>query len=175
MNDVLTDILNHKLSINEVQLDEKQKLAVRLAMIAYKNRGIEEFRAEQEKSVKLEAIKLFPSLWKRDIVLWLRKRSFLKAKKHAQIEANIENRPFYVIRATQIKYVIQSTKAARNLKKRGVYKKDATAIKMQETADYTAYPHDQYVSNLKKQFDVAERLDFDDSIENLKKTTANGQ
>ena len=139
----LFDILTSEKSRFDVTLDSRQNNAVQSAMILYANRMIDEYRREENKSVNLEAIKLFPSLWKAEFKLWLRKRSFLKAKKLAQGYADIEGRPFYVIRATEISYVVQSTKKVRELKRRRFYRKNVTAITMQDTADFTAYPQNR--------------------------------
>lgn len=136
----LKDILNSKASIQEVKFDIAQTNAAYSAMTHYAALKIDEYRAAENKSVNLEAIKLFPALFVGDWKLWLRKRSFLKAKKQAQIEADIEGRPFYVIRATQIKYSVQSTEVARELTRRRVYKKGTNSIILTKTADYTAYP-----------------------------------
>lgn len=136
----IKDILNSKLSIQEETLNNGQRTACYSAMTHYAAVKVQEYINAQSKSVNLEAIKLFPALFYGQWKLWLRKRSFIKSKKKAQDLANIENRPFYVIRSTEIAYVVQSTLVARSLKKRGIYGKDATAIKLQETADYVAYP-----------------------------------
>lgn len=139
----LHDILKSKASIQGVEFTEPQKQACYSSMTHYAALKIDEYRASESKSVNLEAIKLFPALLVGDWKLWLRKRSFLKAKKQAQTEADIEGRPFYVIRATQIKYSVQSTEVARELTRRRVYKKGTNSIVLTKTADYTAYPKDR--------------------------------
>jgi len=136
----IRDILKSKTSMYDVTFDQMQTTAVASAMIDYAARMIDEYKQNERKSVNLEAIKLFPALFVGEWKLWLRKRSFLKAKKAAQIQADIEGRPFYVIRSTQIAYVIQSTQKVRELKRRRFYRKNVTAMKMQEVADYTANP-----------------------------------
>lgn len=136
----LKDILNSKISLQDEQLNDAQRMACYSAMTHYATLKIDEYRSSENKAIKLEAIKLFPALWKGDFKLWLRKRAFIKAKKEAQIRANTEGRPVHVIRSTEIAFVVQSTKEVRQLKKVGIYKKNVDAIKMQETADYTAYP-----------------------------------
>lgn len=136
----IKNILNSKLSIQNETLNETQRFACYNAMLEFSAYQINEYKQNENKSVVLEAIKLFPALFVGEWKLWLRKRSFLKAKKAAQIQADIEGRPFYVIRSTQIAYVIQSTKKVRELKRRRFYRKNVTAMKMQEVADYTAIP-----------------------------------
>jgi len=136
----IKDILKSRASINDVEFTGMQTTVAYLAMIDYAALKVQEYRTSESKSVNLEAIKLFPALFLGDWKLWLRKRSFLKAKKQAQTEADIEGRPFYVIRATQIKYSVQSTEVARELTRRRVYKKGTNSIVLNKTADYTAYP-----------------------------------
>lgn len=136
----LKDILNSKISLQDENLNNAQRAACYSAMTEYAAKKIDEYISNQSKSVNLEAIKLFPALFLGEWRLWLRKRSFLKAKKAAQIQADIENRPFYVIRSTEIAYVVQSTLVVRNLKRRRIYGRHATAIKMRETADFVATP-----------------------------------
>jgi hypothetical protein len=121
-------------------LSDNQIHAIQLAMIDYSAKMVGENQKRINKEAVKEALKLFPSLWKGDIVLWLRSRSFAKAKKHAQINANTENRPYYVIRKSNIAYLVQSSLEARNCRKRGIYDKKVNAIKLTETADFTAYP-----------------------------------
>lgn len=137
---VVTDVLRSQLSIYNTKLDPDQYRAVEMAMVEFGGRAVTDYRDQEAKSVKLEAIKLFPALWKGEFKLWLRKRAFIKAKKEAQIRANTENRPVHVVRSSEIAFVVQSTKEVRQLKKVGIYKKNVDAIKMNETADYTAYP-----------------------------------
>lgn len=136
----LFSVLASEKSKFNVTFDSRQNNAIQSAMMIFAERIVNEYREAENKSVNLEAIKLFPALWKGQWKLWLRKRSFRIAKKKAQTQADIENRPFYVIRSTQIAYVVQSTEVARNLTKRRVYRKGTNAIKMNKTADYTAYP-----------------------------------
>lgn len=140
MDQTLFAVLTSEKSKFDVSFDSRQHNAIQSAMQIYAMRVLAEYREAENKSVNLEAIKLFPALYKGQFKLWLRKRSFLKAKKAAQIQADIENRPFYVIRSTQIAYVVQSTEVARNLTRRRIYRKGTNAIKMNNTADFTAYP-----------------------------------
>lgn len=125
---------------NAQPLDSKQLMAVETSMSEFALIKIQEFREQENKSAAIEAVGLFPALIKGEWKMWLRKRSFLKAKKLAQKMANIERRPFYVIRSTEISYIVQSSQTARELRKRGVYKKNVNAIKLRETSDYVANP-----------------------------------
>ena len=140
MNNQINEILRSKASINDVEFTEKQQFAAQLAMIEYSTYKVNEYKESERKSVNLEAINLFKSLFVGDWKLFLRKLAFIKAKKSAQIRADIENRPFYVIRATEISYVVQSTLEVRNLKRRKIYGRHATAIRLRETADFVATP-----------------------------------
>ena len=136
----LNDILRSNLSKHDVILEGSQRYSVESAMMDFAQIMIDRYRANDLKAVKLEAIKLFPALWRGEFKLWLRKRAFLKAKKEAQIRANTEGRPVHVIRSSEIAFVVQSTKEVRQLKKVGIYKKNVDAIKMNNAADFTAYP-----------------------------------
>lgn len=133
-------IINSKASIFDVTFTSLQRKAIESAMHEYSIVFLKSYQADQNKEVNLEAIKLFPSLWKGSFRLWLRKRSFRICKKEADAEAIIQNRPMYVIRATQIKYIVESSQVARELTKRRFYKKGTNSVVLTKTADYTAYP-----------------------------------
>lgn len=134
------EILRSKMSINDCQMDSKQLMTAEQAMFDFGKRQIDEFVRRQNK-VELKSIgSFFWSLLVGDIMLWKRKKAFVRAKKKADTLANIENRPFYVIRQSETSYVVQSTLVARTLRKRGVYRKDVNSVKLHQTADYTAYP-----------------------------------
>lgn len=137
----LHDILRSVESQANITLDGKQRNVAETAMYLFAKQKVNEYVTKDEKEALKEAIYLIPALWKRRFKLWLRKRSFIHAKKEAMTLAKIEKRPFYVIRASETRYVVQSTLEARTLKKRGIYKKNATAIKLTETADFVAYPN----------------------------------
>ena len=140
MNNPIRDILKSKASIQGVEFTEPQRTAAYAAMVSYAAAKIDDYRSAESKAVNIEATKLFPALLRGEFKLWLRKRSFIKAKKLAQIRADIENRPVHVVRSSEIGFAVQSTAEVRQLRKTGVYKKEVTAIKMNEVADYTAYP-----------------------------------
>ena len=136
----LRSILKSKESMFNVTFDQMQLNAAMEAMTDYAIRAVTHDRQSENKAAIKEAVKLFPALWKGDIILWLRRRSFLKVKKQAQINADLQNRPFYIVRSTRISYVMQSTLNVDNLKRRRIYRKDVTAMKMQKIADWTVYP-----------------------------------
>lgn len=140
MNNVLFSILASEKSKFNVTFDSAQNNAIQSAMNIYAGRVLDDYREAESKRAKIEAIRLFPALIKGEIKLWLRKRSFIKAKKTAQIRANIENRPVHVVRSSEIAFVVQSAKEVRQLKKVGIYKKNVDAIKMNSAADFTAWP-----------------------------------
>lgn len=133
-------ILKSNASQFNVEFDERQTKAAEFAMNDYALRSIDKFRDKQNQAEFKNIGSFFWSLFMGDLMLWKRKRAFLKAKKQAIALADIENRPFYVIRATDTSYVVQSTLVARNLRKRGVYDKKVNAVKLLETADFTAWP-----------------------------------
>lgn len=136
----IKDILKSKASILNVKIEGAQATAAELAMIEFATKKIQEYKASESKAINLEAIKLFPALLSGEWKLWLRKRAFIKAKKAAQIRANIEGRPVHIVRSSEIAFVVQSTKEVRQLKKVGIYKKNVDAIKMNSAADFTAWP-----------------------------------
>ena len=125
---------------NASNLDGKQLIAVENAMNEFAIIKIGEYREQENKSAAIEAVSLFPALIKGEWKMWLRKRSFIKAKKLAQKRADIERRPVHVVRASEISYAIQSSKDVRDLKKKGVYKKSVNFKVMDETSDFTAWP-----------------------------------
>ena len=141
MNNQLREILKSKMSIhNAGPFTPAQRDAALITAIEYADVRVNEYRAAESKAITIESIRLLPALWKGEYKLWLRKRSFVKAKKAAQIRANIENRPIHVLRVTDVSYTIQSTREVRDLKKAGVYKDRKTSIKVYEMADATMYP-----------------------------------
>ena len=140
MDNTLFSILTSEKSKFNVTLDAAQNNAVQSAMHIYAMRMVDKYRANETKAINIEAVKLFPALFRGEWKMWLRKRAFLKAKKLAQIRANAENRPVHVIRSSEIAFVVQSTKEVRQLKRVGIYKKNVDAIKMNDAADFTAYP-----------------------------------
>lgn len=140
MDNMLFSILTSEKSKHNVTFDADQNKAAQSAMNIYAMRVVDRYRANEIKAVNIEAVKLFPALFRGEWKMWLRKRAFLKAKKLAQIRANTENRPVHVIRSSEIAFVVQSTKEVRQLKRVGIYKKNVDAIKMNDAADFTAYP-----------------------------------
>lgn len=133
-------ILYKHASKHELVLDDKIRTVALGAMLEYAARVVERRQESENKAINLEAIHLFPALWKGQWKLFLRKRAFLKAKKTAQERANIENRPVHVLRLTDITYSVQSTREVRDMRKAGAYKDKHTSIKVYEMADATLYP-----------------------------------
>lgn len=136
----IDDVLDSSLSIAGITLDERQRNAVQAAMYNYSARTVENFEREQNKAAMKEALKLFPALFKGQIMLYLRKKSLNKAVKQAELRADVENRKMYVIRASNIAYTILSTADIEHNKKIRVFGKYVDAIKLHETADRVVYP-----------------------------------
>lgn len=136
----IDDVLDSSLSIAGITLDERQRNAVQAAMYNYSARTVENFEREQNKAALKEALKLFPALFKGQIMLYLRKKSLNKAVKQAELRAEVENRKMYVIRASNIAYTILSTADIEHNKKIRVFGKDVDSIKLHETADRVVYP-----------------------------------
>lgn len=134
------DILRSNTSKLNVTLDSRQQQAATMAMIDFAARKVNEYRQSERKEINLEAVKLFPALLVGDWKLWLRKRAFRKACKQAKVRAEIENRKMYIIRSTEIAYIILSTLEVEQNKKVRVFGKNVDAIKLHETADKVVYP-----------------------------------
>lgn len=137
---VVTDVLRSQLSIYNTKLDPDQYRAVEMAMVEFGGRTVDNFEREQNKAAVKEALRLFPALFKGQIMLYLRKKSLNKAVKQAELRAEVENRKMYVIRASNIAYTILSTADIEHNKKIRVFGKDVDAIKLHETADRVVYP-----------------------------------
>lgn len=138
--EVVTGILRSQLSLYNTKLDPDQYRAVEMAMVEFGGRAVVDYRDQETKGIKLEAIKLFPALWRGDLKLWLRKMAFRKACKQAKTRAEVENRKMYIIRSTEIAYIILSTLEVEQNKKVRVFGKNVDAIKLHETADKVVYP-----------------------------------
>lgn len=136
----LQNIIKSKASIFNTSFEAIQYRAIEESCKEYAKRRLMDYQEQLNKAASIESIKLFPALFRGEVNLWLRKLSFVRAKKMAQTKANSENRPVYVIRMSDIAYSIQSTKEARDLRKKGVYDKNVNAIRLHESADFVAYP-----------------------------------
>ena len=123
-----------------VVLDHKQKNAAYSAMLIYAERMIENYRRNENKAINIEAVKLFPSLFRGEFKLWLRKRAFLKGKNMAQRKANIENRKCYLIRSSDIAYTILSTKDVEHNKRVKILGKSVNSMQLTQAADFVAMP-----------------------------------
>ena len=134
-------ILKSVLSQRDETLTHKQTIAVREAIAQYAILAIDRYRSNETKAVALEAVKFFPSLFRMELKLWLRKVSFVRAKKLAINRAEIENRKMYVIRNTDIKYVVISTGEVGSLKKMIKYKGAMDFLTLSKISDYIAYPN----------------------------------
>ena len=131
-------IIKSKASIFNVEFDAMQYSAINSAMTEYAVRKVDKYRANENKAVVLEAISLFPALWKGHFKLWLRKRAFLRAKKMAQLQADTDGYKVYVIRSSDIAYKLMSTLDVRHNKRLRVFGKFVDAIVLEETASFTA-------------------------------------
>lgn len=138
MDNPIFSILTSEKSRFNVTLDSDQNNAVQSAMSIYAARMVDKFRSEQNKRAVTEALVLFPSLWKGEIMLWLRRRSFLKACRNAQLEADSAGYKIYVIRSSNIGFTLMSTLDVSMNKKIRVFKKDVNAIELEKTASFTA-------------------------------------
>ena len=127
-------------SQSDCYLQPKEKQIALAAMIKYGERAVENYRRNESQAIKLEAVKLFPSLLSGNVKMWLRKQSFLLAKRKAIRRSKIENKKLYVIRETYIKYGIYSTSDVKYNKKIKVFDRKVGAIELTEAADFVAYP-----------------------------------
>ena len=127
-------------SQSDCYLQPKEKQIALAAMIKYGERAVENYRRNESQAIKLEAVKLFPALLSGNVKMWLRKQSFLLAKRKAIRRSKIENKKVYVIRETDIKYGIYSTSDVKYNKKIKVFDRKIGAIELTEAADFVAYP-----------------------------------
>ncbi len=146
-------ILKSQLSRANVTLTEEQSLAVETAMSEFAQMQIMKYRDNQAKENNKEAIKLLPSIVSGQLRLWLRNWYFKKAKKQAQIRADTENRKCYVIRKSEIAYVILSTRDVDMNKRMKILGNSIGAKELTANADYVVYPQGYkkptYVKKLK--------------------------
>lgn len=133
-------ILNSFESQADVSLANSERTVALSAMIMYAERAVENYRKNEAKAIKMEAVKLFPALLTGQFKLWLRKISFMLAKKKAIRRANMENRKIYVLRSSDIAYTLLSTSDVKTGKKIKALKKNVGALQLTETADFIAYP-----------------------------------
>lgn len=133
-------ILKSKLSQRDVKLNDTQTIAVREAMMEYGIHLVESYRSNETKAVSLEAVSFFPALLKGEIKLWFRKISFKRAKKIAISRASIERLKMYVVRVTDIKYMVFSTNQIDHLKKLKKFKKNVDFRALSEVSDFIAFP-----------------------------------
>ena len=136
----LLEIVKSEESKANIFLNKKETLVALKSMLVYGERAIDNYRKSESKEVKLEAVKLFPSLLKGNYKMWLRKRSFLKAKKMAQQRANIENRKVYCIRSSEIEYTLLSTQDVLHGKRLNLFGKKVGFLELTAAADFIAMP-----------------------------------
>jgi len=136
----LQSILKSKSSIHEVEFDVKERTAIYRAMTEYAARKVAEFKTREVKGELPNFFKvLFRMNWD-NWILYFRKIAFNRAKKAAQLRAYTENRKIYVIRKSQISYILLSTFEVEQNKKLRILGKNVDAIKLTATADYVALP-----------------------------------
>lgn len=133
-------ILASHLSRRFETLNPKQTDAAHDAMLDYSVRMIGQYRANEAKAINKEAAGLFVSLIRGNLKLWLRNYYFKRACKQADTLAKITNRKTYVIRSTDISYLLLSTKDIEMNKKMKVLGKHVDAMELTEKSDYIAYP-----------------------------------
>ena len=136
----LQSILKSKESIHNVTFDVQERNAIYRAMVEYSARQVAEFKTRE---IKGELPNLFKILFKMtwdNWILYFRKLAFKRAKRAAQLRAYTENRKIYVIRKSQISYILLSTFEVEQNKKLRILGKNVDAIKLTATADYVAYP-----------------------------------
>ena len=127
-------------SQSDCYLQPKEKQIALAAMIKYGERAVENYRRNESQAIKLEAVKLFPALLSGNFKMWLRKQSFLLAKRKAIRRSKIENKKVYVIRQSEIGYILLSTSDVKHGKNINVFNRKVGAIELTEAADFVAYP-----------------------------------
>jgi len=136
----IDSILNSNLSKKGVTISNLQKCAVKNAMGDFAVKAVKNHIDKENKEAILEAIHLFPALWSKRIKLLLRKYSCRMACKNAQIRSTTENRKCYVIRNSNISYIVLSTAEVDHIKKIRILGKDVDAIELTKVADFITYP-----------------------------------
>lgn len=122
-------------------LSQKKLLAIEKSMIEYAHQVLEVYKNRETKDVITHSFKYFPAITKDNVILYLRKKAFNKAKKKAQYLADIENRKVYVIRESIIGYKVLTTLDVDYHKRIRVLSKDASALKLTQIADFIAMPN----------------------------------
>lgn len=136
----LRSILKSKESIHGVTFDAQERTAIYWAMTAYAARRVAEFKTREIKGELPNFFKvIFSATWD-NWILYFRKLAFKRAKKAAQLRAYTENRKIYVIRKSQISYILLSTFEVEQNKKLRILGKSVDAMKLTATADYVALP-----------------------------------
>ena len=139
MTDLKLILASHLSKRNEA-LTTNQRVAVENAIMECVMHSVDEYRANEAKAINKEAIGLIPALARGQLKLWIRNWYFARAKKQAQIMANIQNRKVYVIRSSDVAYALLSNKDVEMNKRTGLLDKNADALRLHETADYIAFP-----------------------------------
>ena len=133
-------MLTSKLQQRGETLMDKQFITVREVIAEYALYAIDRYRSNEGKFLKIEAIKLLPSLIKRDYKMFFRKLFYNRAVRHAKNRAYTENLKFYVIRTSDVAYTVLSTRDVELNKKLKIFGKQVDAKLLHEMSDYVATP-----------------------------------
>ena len=133
-------VLKSQLSRSNLLLTPAQEHAVELAMLSYATLCVEQFRENEVKNINREAARLLPSIIKGELKLYIRNWYLKRAKKQAQMLADTTNRKHYVIRKTEIAYIILSTQDVELNKKLRILGKNVGAVELTAKADFIAHP-----------------------------------
>lgn len=133
-------ILSSKLSQAGETLTPKARTAVNQAIVECCIVAVQKNKDNEAKAINKEAVKFIPSILKGELTAWIRYQYLKRAKNTAQLLADSRNELHYVIRKSMITYQIIPNGKVDFYKKTGVFPKDATAKKLNDLADFVAYP-----------------------------------
>lgn len=137
MND-LSIILQKHTSQRNVKLDSDQTSAAITAMNEYAIRAVAKYRDNEQAQILKESLTLFPALWYGQLKLWLRLKSFERAKRMAQLRADSEGYKIYVILSSQISYTLLSTTEVDFNKRVRILGKNVNDIELTKKAAFVA-------------------------------------
>jgi hypothetical protein len=138
MTNDISIILQKATSFRKVTLDSMQTSAALVAMNDYAIRAVAKYRDDEQRQILKESLTLFPALWAGELKLWLRLKSFNRAKRMAQLRADSEGYKIYVILSSQIRYTLLSTAEVDFNKRVRILGKNVTDMELTKKAAFVA-------------------------------------
>jgi hypothetical protein len=121
-------------------LTAKQIQGIETSMTLFAVQEIGKFKTREITGTMTSFFKLVMNFSWDNTVLYIRYRSFLLAKRQARIQANIQNRKYYIIRSSLIGYKVLSTMDIDLNKRVRILDKHITAKNLHEKADAVVMP-----------------------------------